>query len=188
MNSEPAASRAQRSTFVTVVAWIFIVLSGFTTLVSLLQNIMLHTVFAQQGFDPAAIAANAPEGQPVLVTFLVAHVAWFFALVLFVSITLLCSSVGLLMRKNWARLMFIGVMVLGIAWDIFGFALQFQMLGTLTEMHHGAPAEFRNEMRTVAIVMGVFGAVLGLAFITLFGWLIKRFMSASVRQEFRARA
>lgn len=92
------------------------------------------------------------------------------------------------MRKNWARLMFIGVMVLGIAWDIFGFALQFQMLGTLTEMHHGAPAEFRNEMRTVAIVMGVFGAVLGLAFITLFGWLIKRFMSASVRQEFRASA
>ena len=38
-------SIAQRSTFVTVVAWVFIVLSGFGTLISLLQNLMIQTVF-----------------------------------------------------------------------------------------------------------------------------------------------
>jgi hypothetical protein len=33
------------STFVTVVAWIFIVIAGFTTVISVLQNIMLNMIF-----------------------------------------------------------------------------------------------------------------------------------------------
>ena len=35
-------SAPQRSTFVTVVAWIFIVFSGMATLISALQNLLLQ--------------------------------------------------------------------------------------------------------------------------------------------------
>jgi hypothetical protein len=38
--------RANRSTFVTVVAWIFIVLAGFTTFIAILQNIMISLMFS----------------------------------------------------------------------------------------------------------------------------------------------
>ena len=34
-----------RSTFVSVVAWVFIVLGGFSTLIAVLQNIMIAVVF-----------------------------------------------------------------------------------------------------------------------------------------------
>ena len=41
--SVPPPMPVRRSTFVTVLAWIFIGLSGFTALIGILQNIMMQT-------------------------------------------------------------------------------------------------------------------------------------------------
>ena len=43
-NSSNQTQEAQ-STFVTSLAWVFIVLSGFITLISIAQNIMISTMF-----------------------------------------------------------------------------------------------------------------------------------------------
>jgi cell division protein FtsX len=40
-----------RSTFVTVVGWIFIILAGFATLISILQNVMIALVFSAPQMD-----------------------------------------------------------------------------------------------------------------------------------------
>ncbi len=45
MNSMSSGGPAERSTFVTVLAWMFIVLSGFSTLMSIIQNIVMSIVF-----------------------------------------------------------------------------------------------------------------------------------------------
>ena len=49
-----------RSTFVTVVAGILIVGSGFSTVVSLMQNIMFHLVFKKEVFPQ--ISQDMPTG------------------------------------------------------------------------------------------------------------------------------
>ncbi|MDD2271386.1 MAG: hypothetical protein PHP95_11805 [Desulfuromonadaceae bacterium] len=43
----------QRSTFVNVLAWIFIVLGGFTTFISILQNIMIRVMFRKEEMTQA---------------------------------------------------------------------------------------------------------------------------------------
>jgi hypothetical protein len=79
-------------------------------------------------------------------------------------------------------------MALAIAWNLFGLVLNFTMLGSFTDMPPGTPADFQDQMQTMAVVMGIFSAVLGLGFIALHGWLIKRLVSAPVRREFGALA
>ncbi len=188
MNSEQHCVQSQRSMFVTVVAWIFIAISAFCSLTSTLQNIMLHTMLSEQGVDAAVLAANQSEGAPFFATFMVTHMAWFAGIVLVVSLTLLSSSVGLLKRKNWARWVFVGVMALGIAWNIVGFVMQIVLFSSFPGVPSNAPAEFQEQFRTMSIVMGVFGQVMALGLTVLFGWIIKRLLSKPVALEFGARA
>ena len=45
MNTAIAESAPARSNFVTVVAWIFIVLGGLATFIAVLENVVVHTLF-----------------------------------------------------------------------------------------------------------------------------------------------
>src|SRR5690242_17763652 len=100
-----------QSTFVTVVAWIFIVISGFGTVIAILQNVMVQTVFRDSGMAQAM--QTPPPGTPPLSAFMAMHLPWVFFAFLLISTFTLISSVGLLKRRNWARLSFVGLMVLG---------------------------------------------------------------------------
>lgn len=84
-----------KSVFVTVIAWIFIILSGEAVGIALIQNIMsisidIPTVASEQVFMP--------------IVFLIAS-----------GLVMVCS-IGLLKRKNYARRAFIIIMVVGIFW------------------------------------------------------------------------
>lgn len=43
---EAYLDQQKKSTFVNVLAWIFIALAGFSTLISILQNIMISAMFS----------------------------------------------------------------------------------------------------------------------------------------------
>ena len=82
----------QKSTFVTVVAWIFIVLSAMTLAGVFMQAIMFAFVF-----DPEI--KNEMFSEVPWLTFI-----WM-AMCLCVVLALI-ASIGLLHRKNWARILF----------------------------------------------------------------------------------
>ena len=90
----------QRSTFVTVVAWIFIALSGFGALVGILQNIMLQTVLRSEEFGQAMQAAPLQPGLPPFATFMFEHFQWFFLAALLANVVMLVVSIGLLKRRK----------------------------------------------------------------------------------------
>jgi hypothetical protein len=174
-------SPMQRSTFVTVLAWVFIVLSGFGTLISILQNIMVQTMFSTPELQ-AAMQAPPPPGTPAFASFLLAHFQWFFLLFLAFSATTLAASIALLRRRNWGRLLFVGLMVFGILWNLGGLALQFAMFGSMRQQFQAAPGA--PDMGPFFIAMAVATVLFALGFSALFGWIAKRLLSPQVASEF----
>jgi hypothetical protein len=73
-------------------------------------------------------------------------------------------------------------MWLGIAWIVFGVFLQFTMFPQMMrDIPVGIEAERFNTMFTV---MRVFTIVFSAAFCGLFGWIIKKLSSKSIKREF----
>lgn len=174
-----------RSTFVTVVAWIFIILSGFASLISLLQNIMLFSLFRTPEIAQA-MQAPPPPGTPAIFAHLTTLMPWIFVFFLVMSLLTFASSIGLLLRRNWARLVFIGALVVGILWNVGGMVMQFTVFRMISEQFAAAPdMPEAASMRTTFIVMIIFGGIVALAFCALFGWIIKRLTSAGIVAEFK---
>jgi hypothetical protein len=183
MNSEiqQNAIPKQRSTFVNVLAWIFIVISGFTTFISILQNIMIRMMFHKEQISQSIKQAENTQHVPAFANFMFNYADLFFLLFLIVSVTSFVSAIALLKRKNWARVVFIILMSLGIAWNIIGMVLQFTMFNTLPEMAgRGAPPEFAKMM----IIMKIAGVIMAIGISALFGWIIKKLTSQQIKAEF----
>lgn len=161
---EYAPSAPPPSTFVTVVAWIFIVFSGMATLVTALQNVLLHSGALARG--------GGPELGPGV------SVALIFAAFFVGSALTLASSIGLLRRRAWARPVFIAMLALFIAAQIGGFALQYTTLAAFEDA--AAPDDF---MRMVAMIR-IFSAIFAVALCGGFAWIIRRLLDPEVRAEF----
>jgi hypothetical protein len=171
-----------KSEFVTVLAWIFIVLTGFCVVISVLQNIMIQTMFSPEMHRAAAIAEN----MPFFAQFMFDNIRWFFIAFLVLSISTFVSSIGLLKRKNWARLFFIAIMALGIVWNIGGFALQLALFSLIPKIPSGAPDALRSQFDAIFVIVVVFSALMAVGLSVLFGWIIKRLLSLPVQREFGA--
>ena len=170
-----------RSAFVNTLAWIFIIFAGFATVTGLLQNIMIWTVFPKEQMSLAMQQAEKAPHFPPVMQFMFSHFDLFFLCFLLVSVTALVAAIGLLKRKNWARLAFIALMSLGVVWNVAGLAVQFSLLEQMPELSGQAvPAEFAAMMR----IMQVVSVVMVLAFCALFVWLIRKLLSAPIRAEF----
>jgi len=169
-----------RSSFVTVLAWIVIVGGGFATFISVLQNVMLTFFFPVDQMQ----TMQGAENMPAVALFMLNHMRFFFAAFLILSLTVFASSIGLLKRKNWARVVFIGLFVLGILWNVASIFIQNAIFSAMPAPPSGAPQEFKAQMESMANVMLLFSLVMAVGVSVLFGWLIKRLLSPAIRQEF----
>ncbi|AXK71254.1 hypothetical protein DWG18_02455 [Lysobacter sp. TY2-98] len=173
----------QPSKFVTVVAWIFIVLSGFGTVISVLQNVMFQTMFRTPEFADA-MQAPAP-GMPPFASFMFGHFQVVLLAFLAVSALMLLSSIGLLRRWNWARLTFVGLMVLAVAWQIVGVVIQFSMFSSMRQQFAAAATQGTPDMGPFFVAIGVISVIFALTFGGLFSWIAAKLMSAPIAAEFR---
>jgi hypothetical protein len=170
-----------KSKFVTVLAWIFIVLTGFGLFILILQNIMITMMFP---VDEMQKVFNRPEAAariPALARFMASHFRLFFLGFLFVTAGTFISSIGLLKRKNWARIFFIVILVLGIICNLSGIFLQGAMMPKIPQVpeHPGMP-----DFQSMFIIMRVFSAVMAIGMSVLFGWIIKKLVSKDIKREF----
>lgn len=171
----------QRSTFVNVLAWIFIVLGGFATFISILQNIMIRVMFRKEEMAQAMKQAENAKEIPAVANFMFNHVDLFFLFFLVVAAASVVSAIALLKRKNWARIAFIVLMSLGIVWNLGGLAMQFTMFSSMPEVAgKGAPPGFETMMH----VMQIASVIMVIALSSLFGWIIKKLTSEPIKSEF----
>lgn len=178
---------AARSTFVTVLAWIFIVLGGFATLIGAMQNVMIFLLFPQAEMNQALNADPAAQQLPAIARFMFSNFEFLFLGFFLVALLTFISAIGLLKRRNWARRVFIGILCMGIAWNVGGYILQQSMMTTFNPPAE-APPDFAANFETMFAVMRVITGIVALAFTALFTWLIWRLMSPRIKAEFHADA
>jgi hypothetical protein len=185
--SNPAPQAPARSTFVTVVAWSFIAVAGFASFIAVLQALMFFFVFPADMFRTPE-SAKGLEEMPAFFRFMVQHIKWFFVFFWTLSVATLVCAIGLLRRKNWARVAFVAIMALGIVWNLSGIWLQEQMMSSFsnTPVHDPRMAEFHSGFETMMTVMRVAMGIFSIAMSVLFAWIIKRLVSRSTRAEFAA--
>ncbi len=173
---------SEKSTFVNVLAWIFIVMGGFATFISILQNIMIHTIFPKDEISQSMQQAENTNQMPGFVEFMFNHFDLFFLFFFFLSAISLISAIALLKRKNWARIVFVLLMSAGIAWNILGLGLQFTMFSSIPEIAgaNAPPPEFQNMM----VIMKVASVIMVVAISALFGFVIMKLCSEKIKQEF----
>ena len=168
-----------RSLFVTAIAWVFIVLAVLTSMSALVQN--------------AAVASLMPgvqiatERMPLLTGLLIGYLPWVVGTGLVMSLATLASAIGLLMRLDWARRSFIGLLVVAIFANLLGLWLQQEVVqsvvsstlssATIPQQAMGVFGGFVTAARVMAVLMTLVGCA-------VLGGIIGRLMSPSVRQEF----
>lgn len=184
MNVNPVnrqgAAAPGRSNFVTALAWIFIVLSGFAVFISLLQNIMISLFFPAERMQAVMQDPQAQQMPPVFRLIF----GNFFLIVrafLIAALAVLAVSIGLLRRKNWARVAFIAMMVLGVLWNLGGVMLFFTSFPTFPR---NTPAETAKNFEQMLSVMRFAMAAMAIALSVLFGWIVRKLASDGVRAEF----
>jgi hypothetical protein len=174
-------NQQKRSTFVNALAWIFIALAGFATLIAILQNIMITVMFPVEEMNKAFENAQIQEQLPFFAKFMFSNIRLFFASILVVSGTTFISAIGLLKRKNWARLIFIAMMGLGICWNIFSLIIENIMLTSIPDF---TQSEMDSHFSTMMNVMKIFTFVFAIGMSYLFAWIIYKLTSLNVKNEF----
>jgi hypothetical protein len=165
-----------QSTFVTVLAWLFIILSGFGVFGSLVQNVMINVMM------PTIVKTQASHGQPVP-AFPIGIFRVFGVLSFAFACFVLYTAIALLKRRNWARRTFVVLLGCGIIFNVV-WALVFGVGARFTHAPpsqvNSAPPEFQSMFVGMVVVFGVFA----LAMSVLYAWLIRRLCSAPIKAEF----
>ena len=173
-----------RSSFVSGLAWTFIVLGAFATLIALLQNIMIGLMFPVEEMRAALREAQKTAPVPAFVGVMLEHLRLVFAAFFALCLATLAASIGLLKRKNWARVAFIWLMVIGALSNLAGAVVPFFMFSSLTAIPQNAPGELREGFQLMAGIMTGFMVVAGIVFAALFAWVAKRLASNEIKREF----
>lgn len=172
-----------KSLFVTLTAWAFIVLAGLASVSALLQNAAIAS------FLPGlTVVGNVqPQPLPLLTGLLLGYLPWVVGVGLLMSLATLACAIGLLLRVEWARRLFIVLLALAIVANIAGLWLQQEMLQSLvssTLQRAPLPPHAADVFGGFVTATRVAAVVVTLAACALLVWIIRRLMSPAVRQEF----
>jgi hypothetical protein len=167
------------SLFVEWTAWVAILLAVLASLSALVQN--------------AEVAAALPawrdgsDGLLPVTRLLLAYLPWVMGAGVALSAALLAAAIGLLMRQEWARRAFIGLLAVAIIANLAGLWLQHELVRSLV---HGTlqatalPPQAAGVFGGLADATQIMAMLVTLVGCALLGWVIRRLMSDAVRQEF----
>ena len=170
-----------RSLFVTATAWVFIVLAALASASAVVQNAAVTSLM------PGLSLGLERGSLPLLTGFLVGYLPWVVGAGLVISCATLASAIGLLLRLDWARRAFIGLLMLAIVANLLGVWLQQEVVHSVvsttlrsTPLPQGVLNVFGGFV-TAARVMAI---MMTLSACGILAWIIRRLMSFGVRQEF----
>ena len=170
-----------RSLFVTTTAWVFIILAGLASASALVQNAAVASLM------PSLAMAGEKHPLPLLTGWLIGYLPWVVGTGLVMSLATLASAIGLLLRLNWARRAFIGVLAVAIVANLLGLWLQQEVVQSVvnnTLSHSAVPAQVLDVFGGFVTAARVMALLMTLVACAMLAWIIRRLMSETVRQEF----
>lgn len=170
-----------RSLFVTVTAWVFIVLGAVATASALVQNAAVASLL------PGVALAMPAQAQPLVTGWLLGYLPWVVGFGLVMSVATLASAIGLLLRLDRARRVFIALLMVAIVFNLLGLWLQHELVQSLVQStltRAPLPPQAAGVFGGFVTAARVMAVVMTLAACALLGWIIRRLQSPLVRQEF----
>ena len=170
-----------RSFFVTAIAWVFIAFGALASASALLQNANLASLL------PALQAGTAQGSLPWLGSLLMDYLPWTLGAVLALSLATLASAVGLLFRLDWARRVFIALLIVAIVANVAGLWLQHELVQSVVSATLSSgpfPEQALGVFGGFVTAARVMGALMTLVACLALAWIIRALMSPAVRQEF----
>lgn len=165
------------SLFVTLTAWAAIVLAALVSVLAGLQQAEVASLLPQWKLMPLRVVSR----------WLLAYLPWVLGAATVLSLLLAAAAVGLLLRLNWARRVFIALAATAIGANLLGLWLQHEVVQALvldTLQQGGLPARAAGMFGSLAAAAQAMAALVALGGCALLGWVIRRLMSERVRQEF----
>jgi hypothetical protein len=168
----------QKSTFISVFAWIMIFFNGFGVLISLLQNVMMIYFYQFDEFKKIFSSTDSlPEGVP---TFLFSNIRIIIPVIGVLLVFAFVSSIGLLNRKEWARKAYLFLLGFGILYFITGTIYNFVFTRSVFKAMEMPP-----ELSSISALFLVIGILFSLGFFFLLGWLYYRLSRQDLKEEFK---
>ena len=170
-----------RSMFVTITAWVAIVLAALASASALVQNALVASIVPL-----ASGTANLPA-LPLLTNLLLGYLPWVVGTGLLMSLAMLASAIGLLLRLEWARRAFIGLLVLAIVGNLLGLWFQNEVVQSVVETtlsRTPLPQQALGVFGGFVTAARVMALLMTLAACAVLVGIIRRLMSAPIRQEF----
>lgn len=168
-----------RSRFVTATAWAAIVLALLACSAALVR-------WAAAASLPLPLLPGAGVPTP-LAGWLLAYLPGVLAAGLAVCAATLGAAVGLLLRREWARRVFIALLLAAMAVNLGGLWLQQELMAALVQtrlQHSPLPAPVAGLFDGFVMATRSAAGLLTLAASALLGWAAWRLTRAPVRQEF----
>jgi hypothetical protein len=170
-----------RSLFVTVTAWVFIVLGLLASVSALVQNATASSL-------PGQVAlTSTPLPYPLLTGWLLAYLPWVVGAGLLVSVATLAAAIGLLLRLEWARRSFIVLMGVAIGINLGGLWLQQELMLSLVDasLHQAVmPPVLEGVFGGFVVATRSMAMLVTLAGCAMLGWIAWRLTLLPIRQEF----
>lgn len=170
-----------RSLFVTATAWVFIFLGLFASASTLIQNAHVASLM------PGLQAVGETRPLPFMSGLLMAYLPGVLIASLALSLATLASAIGLLLRLDWARRVFIGVLVTAIVVNLAGLWLQHEVVQSVvasTLTRATLPAQVADVFGSFVTAARVMAALVTLGACLVLAWIIRSLMSPVIRQEF----
>jgi hypothetical protein len=170
-----------RSLFVSITAWVFIVLGVMVSALALVQGASIASLL------PGLALSFGSKPLQGFVGLLAAKMPWVTGVTVALSAATLAAAIGLLLRLEWARRAFIVLVVLAIVANLVGVWLQQELLQGLIDQtlsRTPLPREAAGLFGGFATAARIAALTLSVATCLLLGWVIQRLNTPSVRQEF----
>lgn len=170
-----------RSLFVTATAWVFIVLALGGSVSALVQYAGISALSGQ------AALAGQQLAQPLLTGWLLDYLPWVTGAAFALSVATLAAAVGLLLRREGARRVFIALLGVAIVLNLGGLWLQQEFMLSLVDAtlrQAPLPAPLASVFGGFVVAARSMAVVFTLGACALLAYTAWRLTQPMIRQEF----
>jgi len=167
----------KKSNFIDVMGWGSLVMSGLSLLTSIPQMMVTNALTGDAGLDLSMISGM--ENMPPVVGTIFENMLAVTMISIIFNLLVFISSIALLKRKEWARLFFIVMMVIGLLWMIYGIWTMVPMIESISQMDIGIE-DTQSIVDGVMIMVGLISILM----LGLYWYVIKKMMSDDIKAEF----
>ncbi len=185
MNDAVTPPPPKHSELVTIVAWMNIAFCGLSALASAGLMVLFATLFPMDEIRNAIQTMEGQQAIPASMEFALSHIQALLGLSLALSLVMLVASFALLRRKNWARLFWIVCMAVLVVWSIAGLFVQPDLSWLIPSNLSAVPPEIQAQLQQTVETAKLGGYVVSIVQAALLSWLIWRFVSPDIREEFK---